>query len=393
MLHPVTAPTGRPLVSAVTGTNGKTSVTSATLQLMRAIGWPAAGYDSTAVTDVHGVRHKARVRRSTSYVREMIDFQAKAGATAFALEAFVGLLADGMFTTVEVDTAVCTGLELDHLDVHGSPEAYWRTKLKLFDTYLRPDGVAVMAVDCALGERVEAAVARRGARLVRVGDGGDVSLVDTRPDGEGLTGSVRIHDYAYEVAFPFSHDIAVTNALLAAVAVISAGGPPQDVLAALAHVTPPAGRLQRVADVDGVTVMVDTAHNPGALRTALTAARARTDRRLIVVFGAGGERDRGKRPAMGRIAARLADLVVLTDDNPRRESPDVIRRAVREGCPDCLEIPRRADAIEAAVRMARPGDLVLVAGKGDETEQVVGRGRRAYDDREVIRRLAAQMTS
>ena len=391
MIAPVSAPVGRPLVLAVTGTNGKTSVSTTTLQLLRGIGWHAAGYDSTGITDVEGVVHTARVRRSPSYLPQMIAYQARAGARAMAIEAFVGLLAADMFTHVEVDTAVCTGLELDHLDVHKSPEQYWAAKLSLFDTHLRPDGLAVMPVDCALGERVRAAVARRGARLLTLGPGGNVELVDVEANTDRLSGRMVIDGEAHDVTLPFSHRIAVTNALLAAIAVMGAGGDPAAVASALANVTPPPGRLQTVARAHGILAMVDTAHNPGALRTALAAVRARTDGRLIVVFGAGGERDPGKRPKMGGVAAEGADLVVLTDDNPRREPPARIRQEVRAGCPDCIEIPRRADAIAAALRMARPGDVVLVAGKGDETEQLVGGEAIPHDDREVIRSVMAEL--
>lgn len=387
MIEPVSMPSGRPLVLAVTGTNGKTSVSTATLQLLKGIGWRAAAYDSTGITDVDGELHKPFVRRSPSYLPRMIDYQARAGAKAMSVEAFVGLLAAGMFTHVEVDTAVCTGLELDHLDVHKSAEAYWGAKLSLFERHLRPDGVAVMHVDCALGDRVRAAVARRGARLVTVGDGGEVTLIKTREEGSRLSGKLMIHEDEFDVTLPFTHSIAVTNALLAVVAVISAGGNPQAVATALSYVKPPPGRLETVAQAHGVTAMVDTAHNPGALRTALNAARSRSTGRLLVVFGAGGERDRQKRPLMGQVAAQLADVVVLTDDNPRREPPARIRAEVRAGCPDCIEIPRREDAIVAALHMARAGDVVLIAGKGDETEQLVDTGSTPHDDREVIRRV------
>lgn len=385
MIQPVEAPAGRPLVSAVTGTNGKTSVASATLQLMRALGWRAAGYDSTGITDVDGVRHTARPRRSPDYLPEMIEYQARAGAAALSLEAFVGILADGLFERVAVDTAVCTGLERDHLDVHGSLEAYWRAKLSLFETHLRPDGVAVMATDCTQGDLVRAAVDRRGARLVTVGEGGDLSFVEAQEIDGRLTGQLVTGADAFDVTLPTVHSVAVTNLLLAAAAVIGAGGAPRTVAAALADVAPAPGRLEVTAEHDGITAMVDTAHNPGALRTALRSVRGRTMGRLLVVFGAGGERDRAKRSEMGEIAASLADLVVLTDDNPRREPPGRIRSDVRAGCPDCLEIPRRRDAILAALEMARPGDVVLVAGKGDETEQLVGTGRVPHDDRAVIR--------
>lgn len=389
MIQPVTTPVGRPLISAVTGTNGKTSVATATMQLMRSVGWRTAGYDSTGITDVDGVLHTARVRRSPAYLPEMIEFQARAGATAMSLEAFVGLLADGLFEHVEVDTAVCTGFGRDHLDVHGSIDAYWAAKLSLFEQHLRSGGTAVMAVNCAQGDLVRDAASRRGARIVTVGDGGDIWLSDPREDGVGLTGQLMVAGDSFDVVLPTVHEVAVTNLLLAAAAVIAAGGAPRLVADALVDVTLPPGRLEIIAVRDGITGMVDTAHNPGALRTALQTVRSRTAGRVLVVFGAGGERDRAKRSEMGAVAAELADIVVLTDDNPRREPPQRIRADVRAGCRDCIEIPRRRDAIIAALAMARTGDLVLVAGKGDEKEQLVGTGRVAHDDREVIHEVMA----
>jgi UDP-N-acetylmuramoyl-L-alanyl-D-glutamate--2,6-diaminopimelate ligase len=201
---------------------------------------------------------------------------------------------------------------------------------------------------------------------------------------------LRVGAERHDVLLPTVHDVAVTNLLLAASAVIALGGEPEVVVGALAGVAPPPGRLEVVGVRDGVTAMVDTAHNPAALRTALTSVRARTEGRVLLVVGAGGERDRAKRAPMGEIAAELADLVVLTDDNPRREPPGRIRAEVREGCPDCLEIPRRADAIRAAWEMAREGDVVLVAGKGDETVQLVGTRRIPHDDRVVLRQLVTR---
>lgn len=384
MIQPASVPAGRPLISAVTGTNGKTSVGTATLQLMRAAGWSAAGYDSTGITDVDGVLHEAKVRRSPAYLPELIDYQVRRGAQAISLEAFVGILADGLFEHVEVDTAVCTGLKRDHLDVHGGIDGYWAAKLSLFERHLRPEGVAVPATDCVRGDMVREAARRRGARVVEVGEGGQVRLTDAHESDGHLTGTLHLGEDPYPVTLPTVHSIAVTNLLLAATAVIATGGSPEAVVAGLKQVTPPPGRLEIITQCDGITAMVDTAHNPGAQRTALTVVRERTPGRVLVVFGAGGERDRGKRQEMGAIAAHLADLVVLTDDNPRREPSQCIRTEVRKGCPDCIEIPRRTDAILAALEMARPGDTVLVAGKGDETVQLVGTGRIPHDDREVI---------
>lgn len=386
MVQPVSHPVGHPRISAVTGTNGKTSVATATLQLMKLIGWRAAGYDSTGITDVDGVRHEARTRRSADYLPALIERQVQLGATALSLEAFVGVLADGLFERVEVDTAVSTGLERDHLDVHGRIENYWGAKIRLFEEHLRVDGVAVLATDSAQGGLVREAVQRRGARLVTVGEGGEVELSRPQEADGRLSGHLAIDGDGYKVSLPTVHPIAVTNLLLAAAAVIGAGGDPGAVVEGIGRVTPPPGRLQVVAERDGVTAIVDTAHNPGALRVALQSVRARTRGRLLLVFGAGGERDRGKRGEMGAVAASLADIVVLTDDNPRREPAHRIRSDVRAGAPASIEIPLRKDAILAALQMARPGDTVLVAGKGDEEYQLIGTERTPHDDREFLRR-------
>lgn len=389
MTFRIQPPAGRPIISAVTGTNGKTSVATATRQLMTHIGWRAAGYDSTGVTDVDGTLRESRVRRSPDYLPELIDAQARAGAQALSIEAFVGILADGLFDRVCVDTAVSTGLERDHIDVHRSVEGYWNAKLRLFREYLRPDGLAIIAADSARGDLVREAAETRGIRVIVVGDGGDLHTEDVREDEGRLVGTLRIEGTPHRISLPTVHSVAVTNLLLAAAAVIGAGGDPADVADALGRVEPPPGRLQLIAEKDGVTAMVDTAHNPGALRVALRSVRARTAGRVILVFGAGGERDRGKRAPMGAIAAELADVAILTDDNPRREPPDRIRAEVRAGIPDAIEIPSRTDAIHAALRMARPGDVVLVAGKGDESTQIVGTAKVPHDDREILRRALA----
>lgn len=389
-MRPIMPTPGRPVISAVTGTNGKTSVATAIVQLMRAAGWAAAGCDSTGITDIDGRVRPARFRRDDGYLPDLIEHEHRQGAEAISLEAFVGILADGLFEHVPVDVAVCTGLERDHLDVHGTIERYWGAKLSLFERHLRPDGIAVLATDCRRGDLVEAAVRRRGAGLVMVGPGGDVELMGaTRDDAGGVSGTLRIGSEAVPVRLPTRHSIAVTNLLLAATAVTALGGDPNLVAAGLSRVSPPPGRLEVVAHASGVVAMVDTAHNPGALRTALASVRADTAGRVILVFGAGGERDRGKRGRMGEAAMQGADIRILTDDNPRREPPQRIREDIRIGCPDCIEIPHRREAIAAALLMARPGDIVLVAGKGDETEQLIATGRIPHDDRAIIRETVA----
>ncbi|WP_167345222.1 Mur ligase family protein [Microbacterium enclense] len=369
----------------MTGTNGKTSVATATFQLMNSIGWPAASYNSTGITGVDGVLHKANTRRSPDYLPDLIEYQRRRGAVAVSLEAYVGILADGLFERVDVDAAVSTGFERDHLDVHKSIDAYWAAKLRLFEEYLRPDGVGVLTTKSAQANLVRAAIGRRGARLLEVGEGGEIDFTpDSESDGK-LRGRLEIDGRAYEAVLPTVHAVAATNLLLAGAAVVGLGGEPQAVVDALALVTPPPGRLQVIAERDGVIGIVDTAHNPGALRAALRSVRPRVGGRLLLVFGAGGGRDVGKRFEMGEIASDLADIVIITDDNPRHESPERIRGDVRAGSPRSIEIPRRKDAILAAIFMARPGDVVLVAGMGDEEYQHVGGERIPHDDREIIR--------
>lgn len=376
---------GRPFISAVTGTNGKTTVATATRQLMNLVGWRAAGYDSTGITDVDGRLHEAITRPSPDYLPELIERQFRAGATSLSIEAFVGILADGLFEHVIVDTAVSTGFERDHLDAYRSINTYWAAKLRLFDEYLRADGVAVVAKNSAQVDLVRKAVKRRGAALLTVGRGGELDLTGAEERDGCLHGRLDVAGELFAVCLPTVHPVVVINLLLASGAVLAAGATPEAVAHALQHVTPPPGRLQVIAERNGITAMVDTAHNPGALRIALENIRSSTRGRVLLVFGAGGESDPGKRPIMGAIARRLADIVVLTDDNPRSELSEQIRAQVRIGVPSCIEIPRRKDAILAALQMARPGDTVLVAGKGDEEYQLVGNQRLPHDDREIIR--------
>ena len=266
MIQPITAPVGRPLTTAVTGTTGKTTVATATLQLLRAAGLRAAGCDSTGIDDVHGAVRPAQFRRSAQFLPDLLAEQVVLGAEAITLEAFVGTLKDGLYEHVEVDVAVCTGLESDHLEVHGSLEAYWGAKLQLFEEHLRPDGAVVLATDCAQGELVRDAAARRGARLVTVGPGGDVVLEEVEEvaaaDGAmRLEGVLRVGSQRLPVLLPTVHAVAVTNLLLAASAVIALGAGPGTVAEALAGVAPPPGRLEVIGRRGGVTAMVDTAHS------------------------------------------------------------------------------------------------------------------------------------
>ncbi len=385
---------GRPLLAAVTGTNGKTSVTTYLHQLFTAVGWAGSSYTSHGLRSPDGSLAPVEVENTAEFLPGMIAGEAAKGATAMALESFAGALAIGIYAEVDVDVAICTGIESDHLDFHGTPQAYLAAKLLLFSQVLRPDGIAIVPVGGAGCDIVAEVAAHRGLRVVRVGEGGDVALRDMVAEGETLGATLVVDgDVFGEVHLPFRDRIAVQNAMLSAAAMLGLGAPLDAVAPGLALLQPPAGRLQRVGSFDDIDVMVDTAHNPGALRAALQAARERSRHRVIVVFGAGGERDAVKRPEMGLVASELADVVVLTDDNPRHESPSAIRAAVRRGCPAAIEIPNRIDGIHAALRMARPGDVVLIAGRGDEDVQEIDGEDFAVDDREVARSLMAMLAA
>ena len=394
MTPPRSVPPDRPRLVAVTGTNGKTSVATFTYQLFRAVGWAGSSYTSHGLRSPDGTLAPVEVENTATFLPAMIAGEQASGAEAMAIEAFAAALQIGIHAAMEVDVAVCTGVESDHLDFHGTPEAYLAAKLLLFSQVLRPDGVAVVPVGGAACDVVCEVAAHRGIRTVRVGEGGEVALAHAEVVGESLHARLMIDGAEIgAVHLPFRDAITVQNALLAAAAVWCLGASPAQVAAGLATLEPPAGRLQRVGEFDGVEVVVDTAHNPGALRTALRAVRDRAPRRVILVFGAGGERDAVKRPEMGLVAAELADVVVLTDDNPRRESPSAIRAAVRRGCPQAIEIPNRIDGIHAALRMARPGDVVLIAGRGDEEAQEIDGAEFAVDDRQVARSLMAMLNA
>ncbi|HSL58985.1 MAG TPA: UDP-N-acetylmuramyl-tripeptide synthetase [Acidimicrobiales bacterium] len=392
MLTTVPPPTDRPFLLSVTGTNGKTSVTTFTHQILAGCGWPVASYTSFGVISPDRTVTPVEIERTPEFLPDMIAGEHAKGATAMALESFSGALAVGLYQRVAVDTAICTGIESDHLDFHKTFENYRDAKLRLFRQALRPEGIAIVPAEAPQADTVVAAARQRGIRTWILGPDHEISLRDPAVRGDRTTGRLAIegHDLG-PVTFPFPDRIAVTNALLALAAVIAVGADVDAAVAAVAGLTPPEGRLQLVSQARGITVIADSAHNPGAVRTALLACRDRRPARIIVVFGAGGERDRQKRPEMGRVAAELADLVVLTDDNPRREHPGRIRAEIRPGCPAAIEVPRRVDAIRAALHMARAGDLVLLAGKGDETTQSIAGVDHPHDDREVARRVLAEL--
>jgi UDP-N-acetylmuramoyl-L-alanyl-D-glutamate--2,6-diaminopimelate ligase len=293
---------------------------------------------------------------------------------------------------VRLAAAGFTNLTRDHLDYHGGMAEYRAAKLRLFDTLL-PAG-APAAVNADMEDETLAALraiaARRGLRLLTVGEaGGAVRLLRQAPLPEGQALEIEAFGARHALPLPLPGRFQADNALLALALAVACGMEPAQALARLPRLRGVRGRMELAARLpSGAAVYVDYAHTPDALERLLAALRPHAAGRLAVVFGAGGDRDPGKRPLMGAACARLADRCIVTDDNPRSESPAAIRAAILAACPGALEIGDRAAAIAAAMAELGPGDVLAVAGKGHESGQTVGGVTHPFDDAAVVRRIA-----
>ncbi|HEY0271244.1 MAG TPA: UDP-N-acetylmuramoyl-L-alanyl-D-glutamate--2,6-diaminopimelate ligase [Sphingomonas sp.] len=383
-------------VIAVTGTNGKTSTVEMVRQLWRMQGFAAASIGTLGVTTTDG-EGKASAVSTGLTTPDIVTFLAnmaglrREGVTHAAFEASSHGLAQFRTEGLPVKVAGFTNLSRDHLDYHGTMAAYLEAKLRLFTEVVDKDGAAVVWADDDASSRVIELARERGLRLVTVGAKGEtLRLVDRRPTQLGQTLTVEIEGKARTVNLPLIGAYQAANALVAAGFALATGSAPGDVLGGLSRLQPVRGRLERaVISASGAPVYVDYAHTPDGLRAAIEALRPHTAKRLIVVFGAGGDRDTGKRPEMGAIAAALADHVIVTDDNPRTEAPAAIRAAIMAATPGGREIGDRRAAIAEAIALAGEGDVVLVAGKGHETGQIVGDRVLPFDDVQVARECAA----
>ena len=371
---------------AVTGTNGKTSVAAFCRQIWAGLGLSAASMGTLGVLKQAGNVNQALTgpgltSPDAADAARLLAELAADGVTHLALEASSHGIDQRRLDGVSLKAAAFTNLTQDHLDYHGDMESYRAAKLRLFDTLLPRGRTAVLNADSEAYSSFAAASIMSGLGVMGVGERGrDLTLVSRSavPEGQRLTLDVR--GTLHEVLLPLAGAFQASNALVAAGLCIAAGEKPERVLAALEKITGAQGRLQRIPGGGRGEVYVDYAHTPDGLETVLKALRPHATGRLIVVFGAGGDRDRAKRPLMGEIAGRLADVAIVTDDNPRSEDPAAIRRAVREGCPDALEIGDRRAAIRAAVEQMRDGDVVIIAGKGHEQGQIVGGVTHPFDD-------------
>jgi len=376
---------------AVTGTNGKTSTVEMTRQLWRMAGAHAASIGTLGVTTADERVTTGLTTPDVVTFLSNVAGLAREGITHVAFEASSHGLVQYRTEGLTVAAAAFTNLSRDHLDYHGDMGAYLTAKLRLFSEVLSPEGTAVVWADDVHAARVIDLAQARGNRLVTVGErGATLRLVGRDPTllGQGLT--IEAEGQTHRVTLPLIGGYQAANALVAAGLVIATGGDVARTIADLARLQPVRGRLERAAIArSGAPVYVDYAHTPDALEAAIAALKPHAGGRLIVVFGAGGDRDPGKRETMGQVAQMQADLAIVTDDNPRTEDPAAIRAAILKGATNAREIGDRREAIAAAVREAGPQDIVLIAGKGHEQGQIVGDMELPFDDVTVAREYAA----
>lgn len=388
---PFFAPVPDTLV-AVTGTNGKTSTVEMTRQLWRMAGFSAASIGTLGVTTAdESVSTGLTTPDIVTFLANLTGL-AREGVSHVAYEASSHGLDQFRNEGPRVAAGAFTNLSRDHLDYHGTMDAYFAAKMRLFGDVVAEDGAAVIWADDAWSAEAIAAAKARGLKVICVGEAGEtIQLLSRTPTQLGQTLEIAFDGTRRKLDLPLIGAYQAANALVSAGLVIATGGDPSATFAALSRIQPVRGRLERAAiNRAGAPVYVDYAHTPDAITAAVAALRPHVAGKLIAVIGAGGDRDAGKRAPMGEAACAGADVVIVTDDNPRGEDPALIRAAVLSGCDArAREIAGRREAITEAIAGAGAGDIVLVAGKGHEQGQIVGRGEAMrvlpFDDVQVAR--------
>ena len=369
---------------AVTGTNGKTSVASFVRRIWQLLGHPAVNLGTTGVEGdwqsplAHTTPEPITLHRALAAATE-------AGIEHAAMEASSHGLAQRRLDGVNLRAAGFTNFTQDHLDYHESFEAYFDAKAGLFARVLPEDGIAVINIDDARGIDMLAIARARGQEILTVGrgDGADMALLAQRFDAKGQDVRIRFGGETFQTRLNLIGGFQAENVMVAAGLAIASGAVPDRVFPVLAELETVRGRMQLAATrANGAAVYVDYAHTPDAVATAVQALRPHVMGRLVAIVGAGGDRDPGKRPLMGAAAAEHADVVIVTDDNPRTEDPALIRAAVLEGAPEAADVADRAEAILRGVDAVGQGDALLICGKGHETGQIVGTTVFPFDDAE-----------
>jgi UDP-N-acetylmuramoyl-L-alanyl-D-glutamate--2,6-diaminopimelate ligase len=378
-------------IVAVTGTNGKTSTVEMTRQIWRMSGHRSASIGTLGVTTSDDqVKTGLTTPDIVTFLNNMAGLE-RMGISHVAYEASSHGLDQHRAEGVPLAAAAFTNFSRDHLDYHQTMDAYFEAKMRLFDELLEPGKPAVVWTDDPKSAEVIERARRRRHQLLTVGRKGEtIRLVEQTPTALGQTLQLEHGGKSYRLALPLIGAYQASNVLTAAGLVLATGGEWDATFLAMQRVAPVRGRLERaVISRDGVPVYVDYAHTPDALEAAIAALRPHVEGRLITVFGAGGDRDQGKRPQMGEVATRTSDVVIVTDDNPRSEDPARIRSEIMAGARGATEVAGRREAIAEAIRIARAGDIILLAGKGHETGQIVGNRVLPFDDALVARECAA----
>lgn len=374
-------------IVAVTGTAGKSSVADFTRQIFSYAKHRAASLGTIGIVRDDQIIYGALTTPDTVSLHQNLQILADDGITHLAMEASSHGLDQKRLDGVTIKAAAFTNLGHDHLDYHGTEEAYLAAKLRLFDTLLPPDGVAVINADAPHAASVAEIAHQRGLTLISVGRAGqDLVLNAVTHDGFDQILDLSISGCSASVRLPLAGDFQISNALVAAGLALAVGIDRDVILSALTQLKGVPGRLERVGVRQGGLIVIDYAHKPEALAAALDALRPFVTGRLTCVFGCGGDRDTAKRPLMGSIAEAKADHVIVTDDNPRSEDPASIRRAIMATCPAAEEIGDRRAAINHALDHIGPGDVVLIAGKGHETGQIIGQTTFPFSDHDVVAR-------
>lgn len=372
-------------IVGVTGTNGKSSVVSFVRQIWTACGIKAASMGTVGIETADGLIPGELTTPDALSLHRDLHLLKEQGIDHVAMEASSQGLDQRRVDGVEFSAVAFTNLSRDHLDYHADMDAYRDAKVRLFTDLIAEDGAAIVNVDDPAHDAFMFAALARGATLMTVGREGawfETGSVTNEGYGQRVVG--RLVGEPVEFHLPLTGAFQASNAIVALGLAMASGAPKKKAIESLGKLRGARGRLELVAEHNGAAIFVDYAHKPVALETALQSLRPYAGKGLNVVFGAGGDRDKGKRPMMGEIAGRLADRVIVTDDNPRTEEAARIRAEIMAAVPDAEEIGDRRLAIQRAVRALRPGEVLLIAGKGHEDYQIVGTTKHHFSDHEVV---------
>jgi UDP-N-acetylmuramoyl-L-alanyl-D-glutamate--2,6-diaminopimelate ligase len=387
-------------IVAVTGTSGKSSVADFTRQIFATLGHEAASLGTIGVVTSRGADYGSLTTPDPVSLHRTLDRlagerPAEEGITHLAMEASSHGLDQRRLDGVRLSAAAFLNLGRDHLDYHPTMDDYLAAKMRLFS--LLPEGTpAVVNADGAFADAVLANPHLKGREVLTTGYKGEaLKLLDVTREGFSQRLTIAASGQRHEVLLPLAGDFQAGNALVAAALAMALGEDVEKAVAAIAHLTGVPGRMERVGQINGALAIVDYAHKPDALAAVLATLRPFASGRLVCVFGCGGDRDRGKRPLMGAIAMKNADIAIVTDDNPRTETPAAIRAEIMAGArgaggAELIEIGDRASAIRHGVAMLRPGDVLVVAGKGHETGQIIGDQTLPFSDHDEIRAAIAE---